>query len=183
MYFENAGEKNTEATLRAAFECAREQNIRKLVVASTEGGTGALTAELAEDNGVDIIVVTHNTGFSDHGIQQLKAENRARIEKAGAVIHTGTLVFRGSGSAIRKKLGWSEEELMASVLRLFGQGMKVCVEMAAMVADAGLVSGEDIICVAGTGSGADTAVVISPAPSNKLFDLKVREIIAKPRDF
>jgi hypothetical protein len=73
-------------------------------------------------------------------------------------VHSGTLVLRGVGSAIRKKFGASEEELIASVLRLFGQGMKVCVEMSAMVADGGLVpASEDVVCVAGTSSGADTA--------------------------
>jgi hypothetical protein len=35
--------------------------------------------------------------------------------------------------------------------------------------------------VAGTGRGADTALVISPAFSTNFFDLKVREIIAMPR--
>ena len=34
-----------------------------------------------------------------------------------------------------------------------------------------------------TSSGADTAALISPAPSNKFFDIKIRELIAKPGDF
>ena len=52
-----------------------------------------------------------------------------------------------------------------------------------MVSDAGLVGAEDIVCVAGTSRGADTAAWIHPAPSNKFFDLKVRAVIAKPSDF
>jgi hypothetical protein len=41
----------------------------------------------------------------------------------------------------------------------------------------------DIIAIAGTGRGADTALRIHPANSAKFFDLKIREVIAKPRDF
>ena len=65
---------------------------------------------------------------------------------------------------------------------MFGQGMKVVVEITAMAADAGAVPVDrDVIAIAGSGRGADTAVVIKPAYSHNLFDVVVREIIAKPR--
>jgi hypothetical protein len=41
--------------------------------------------------------------------------------------------------------------------------------------------GRDIIAIAGSGRGADTAVVLKPAHQSEMFDLCVREIIAKPR--
>lgn len=67
---------------------------------------------------------------------------------------------------------------------MLGQGVKVCVEIAGMAADAGLVPyGEEIIAVAGSGTGADTALVITPAHSNNFFDTSVKEIICKPREF
>jgi hypothetical protein len=53
-----------------------------------------------------------------------------------------------------------------------------------MAADAGLVrTDEDVISIGGTSEGADTAMVLRPANSSNVFDLKIREIIAKPRDF
>jgi hypothetical protein len=65
-----------------------------------------------------------------------------------------------------------------------GEGTKVCVEVTLMAADAGLIPVDrDIIAIGGTGRGADTALRICPANSAKFFDLKIREIIAKPRDF
>jgi hypothetical protein len=140
-------------------------------------------AKLGKKLGISTIVVTHNTGFSAPGVQDLSDEYGRRIREYGGQLHTGTLVLRGIGSAIRKKFGVSEEELVASVLRLFSQGVKVCVEMAAMVSDAGLIPPGDIVCVAGTGKGADTAALIHPAPSNTFFEIKVREIIVKPQDF
>ena len=51
-----------------------------------------------------------------------------------------------------------------------------------MAADAGLVrTDEDVISVAGTNSGADTALVLTPVNTHNFFDLKVREILGKPR--
>ena len=183
MSFDRAGAQNTGETLAMAFDFAEANQIGTVVVASTTGGTGVMAAEIGRTRGMAVIVVTHNYGFKDMGQLELTQENREKIVAAGATIHTGTMVLRGLGSAVRKKHGSSDEEMVASVLRLFGQGMKVCVEMAAMVSDAGLVPGGDVVCVAGTAKGADTAALIALQPSNKLFDLKVREIIVKPRDF
>jgi uncharacterized protein len=53
----------------------------------------------------------------------------------------------------------------------------------AMAADAGLVPPSDVIAVAGTGRGADTCCVIRANSSNRFFDIKVREIIVKPKEF
>jgi hypothetical protein len=63
-----------------------------------------------------------------------------------------------------------------------GQGMKVVVEISVMAADSGLVGvDEDIIVIAGSGRGADYAVVLKPVYSNDFFDLKIKEILCKPR--
>jgi hypothetical protein len=46
---------------------------------------------------------------------------------------------------------------------------------------AGLIPTDcDVICVGGTGRGADTAVVLRPAHMNRFFDLRVREVLFKP---
>jgi hypothetical protein len=51
-----------------------------------------------------------------------------------------------------------------------------------MAADAGLISTcEDAIAVGGTRSGADTAVVLKPTNTHAFFDLKIKEIVCKPR--
>jgi hypothetical protein len=60
--------------------------------------------------------------------------------------------------------------------------MKVVVEIAVMAADAGLVrTDEEVIVIAGSGRGADYAVTLIPVYSNDFFDLKVKEILCKPR--
>jgi len=66
-------------------------------------------------------------------------------------------------------------------LRLFSQGVKVCVEIAMMAADAGLVSSEKkVVSVAGSHAGSDTAVVLTPAESNRIRSMKFHEILVKP---
>ena len=50
-----------------------------------------------------------------------------------------------------------------------------------MTVDGGHVAiGEKVIAVTGTGRGADTAVVAVSAPSTRLSDLHITEIICKP---
>jgi uncharacterized protein len=185
LVFENAGKQNTEATLEAARKAVFEREIRYFVVATTTGETGAKAARLFADSPAKVIAVTHNAGFNKDGVPELAPEFRDEIARFGAVLHTGTIITRGLGAAIKEKFGgFSHEQIVAATLRIFGQGVKVCVEMAAMVTDAGLVpQGETIVAVAGTGRGADTCLVAFASPSNRFFDIKVREILAKPVNF
>ncbi len=72
--------------------------------------------------------------------------------------------------------------LIADTLKLFGQGTKVAVEISIMAADAGALSGNDIVAIGGTIKGVDTALIIRPANQSDIFtDLRIREIICKPR--
>ncbi|MDQ7778159.1 MAG: pyruvate kinase alpha/beta domain-containing protein [Planctomycetota bacterium] len=183
MYFDEFGPKNTETTLKLAFERAVKDGVKHVVIASTTGRTAKRAVELAAGQGLQLVFVTHNTGFAKPGEQEFSAEIRREVEAAGARVLTGTATLRGIGAAIKARCGSSEEEIVRSTLRMFCQGTKVCLEMAAMVSDAGLVPPGDIIAVAGTGKGSDTILKIHAQPSNQFFDMKVREVIAKPRNF
>ncbi|MFH1113612.1 MAG: hypothetical protein V1792_06790, partial [Pseudomonadota bacterium] len=82
----------------------------------------------------------------------------------------------------KKHQGLYPTYIVAETLRLFGQGVKVAVEISMEACDAGLVpEGEDIVCVAGTGRGADTVAVIRAHPSNRFLDVRVKQILAKPQ--
>jgi hypothetical protein len=183
MNFEKAGAHNTEEALRIAVEEAGKRGIRHLVVASTWGDTGLKAAELLQGKGIALCVVSHNTGFSKEGQQEFKQAKRAQIEKLGGRVYTGTMVLRNLGTAIRTLQSYSQQDLVANTLRMLGQGMKVCVEIVAMAVDAGLIPCEDVIAVAGTGRGADTVALIKANSSNNFFQIKVREILVKPREF
>jgi hypothetical protein len=180
-YYGQPGKQNTARTLELARKRAEELGIRTILVASTRGETGAQAAR--EFEGYDVVVVTHAAGFGGPNTQELTPENRAAIEAAGARILTCQHALGGVSRAVRKKWGtYMIDEIVAQTLRIFGQGMKVCVEIALMAADAGLVQvGEPCIAIGGTGRGADTAILLIPANVQELFDLRVMEVLAKPR--
>ncbi len=183
MYFEAPGKQNTKSVLRAVREYAEKNCVDDIVVASTTGETGVETAKLFKD--FNLVVVTHHSGFSKPSFQELKEENRQQISAQGAKILTASHALSGGERAIRKKFGTIEPlEIIAHALRLFGEGTKVCVEIVLMAADAGLIqTNKDVIAIAGSGRGADTALLMKPANSTRLFDAAIKEIIAKPRNF
>lgn len=181
VYFGSVGPQNTERTLNLARERALELGIRRVLVASTSGMTGARAAEVLHD--LQVLVVSHSTGFATPNEQQLQPQYREAIERHGACILTCQHALGGVGRAVRRKLGtYQLDEIIAFVLRNFCEGVKVACEMTVMAADAGLVSaGQEIVAIAGTGSGADTAVVLQAAHAQDFFDLRILEIICKPR--
>jgi len=180
-YFDKPGPENTERTLAAASRRAQELGLTHVLVASSSGATGIKALEYFEPR--QLIVVTHSTGFSGPNVQELRAEHRRRLGEAGVRILTAQHAFGGVGRAVRKKFGTYElEEILASALRVFGQGVKVAIEITLMAADAGLVpTGEPCLAIGGTETGADAALVLRPANAQTFFDLRVMEIVAKPR--
>jgi hypothetical protein len=182
-YFRMAGAQNTKALLRIVEEYVTKEKVENIIVATTTGETGAEAAKAFK--GKNIVVVTHCYGFQQSGKFELKEELKKEILANGAKILTATHALSSAEIAIRKKFGTLEPlELIANTLRLMGEGTKVCVEITLMAADAGLIpTDKDVVAVAGTGKGADTALRIKPANAARLFDLKIREVIAKPSDF
>jgi uncharacterized protein len=180
-YFSRPGKENTEETFQLARRRADELGIKTVIVASTKGETGAKAVKLFR--GFRVIVVTHSHGFAERDKQELDNDEREAIESGGGLVLTTTHAFAGVPRAIRKKFNTYEtNEIIAYTLRIFGEGMKVVCEIALMSADAGLVkTSEDIISIGGTGRGADTAVVLKPANTQDFFDLRIKEIICKPK--
>ncbi|NLJ85710.1 MAG: hypothetical protein GX322_04665 [Firmicutes bacterium] len=182
MIWEKAGSQNTDATLDTAIKRATREEIPWLVVASNTGRTVRKALELGADQ-LSVVCVTHHVGFRGPGIDEMPETERRHLMERGVKILTTTHVLAGVDRSVRTKFGGIyPPEIMASALRMLGQGVKVCVEISIMALDAGLVPyGERIVAVGGTSSGADTAAIILPAHSNSIFDLKVEEILCKPR--
>ncbi len=183
MHFERAGAENTKKALEIAFRYAQENGVRHIVVASTTGRTARLLLERFPHGSFNVVVVTHNSGFKARGEQEFPEDLKGELTSSGIKVLTGTMVTRSLGAAVKSLGGHSEQDLVAAALRILGQGVKVCVEIAAMACDAGLTPADDVVAAAGTGQGADTACLIKADSSNRFFQIKVREIIAKPREF
>jgi len=182
QYFAKPGQQNTDQVLELVKKRADELNIETILVASTRGDTGAKAAKVLQ--GYNVVVVTHSFGWVEANKEKLTSENRVLIEAAGAKILTCQHAFCGITRAARMKWDtYGLDDIVASTLRLFGEGMKVCIEIALMAADSGLVeSGKPCISIGGTSLGADTAILLRPANMPRFFDLRVMEILTKPRN-
>ena len=183
VYFDNAGEDHTEKTLQIAKDEALKRGIRFLVVASTSGNTGLRAAQLLQNTGIKLVVVGHSTGHKEMGQQLMDKEIKKKIETLGAVVFIGTDVLTSFAHAMKEKGRFSEWSLIADALRMFGSGTKVCVEIVAMASDANLLPIEDVIAVAGTVRGANTSLIVAANSTNQFFNIKVKEILAKPSKF
>ena len=183
VYFDKRGAENTETTLQIAKDEALKRDIKYLVLASTSGSTGLQAAQMLQNSGIKLIIVAHSTGHREAGQQLIDSEKKGEIEKLGGIVFIGTDALTSFPTAMRNKSRFTDETLIGDVLRMFGSGTKVAVEIVAMASDADLLPIEDVMAVAGSGRGADTCLVIGANSTNQFFDIKVREILAKPRDF
>lgn len=183
LYFEKAGEQNTKTLLKFVKKYVEKEGIKNIVVASTTGRTGAEAIDVFKNCKVTVIV--HAYGFKEPGKNELQEEYEKKICSKGGRIFAGTHALSSAERAVRKDFGTIQPlELIANVLRRSGEGTKVCVEITLMAADAGLIPVDrDIVAIGGTGCGADTALRIRPANAAKFFDLKIKEVIAKPLNF
>ena len=183
VYFDKIENANTEETFRLSKQRATELGLKNIIVASTRGDTGVKAAEYFK--GFNVVVVRIASGLWEANVQMFPGDKVEMVEKAGAKIVTSAPGFSGVGSNPSQHFHMHNPgEIIANTLRIFGQGMKVVCEIGIQAVDAGLVcSGEPAISIAGTGSvrGADTAVVLTPVNSNRFFEMKVHEIICKPR--
>jgi uncharacterized protein len=181
VYFEKEGRENTDEVLRLARSRAEHLKIKTLLVASVTGDTAIKAADALE--GFRIIAVSLATGRYTPDVQEFKEENRIRLEKRGIKVLTATQAFSGVSRAVRDTFKTvAIGDIIANTLRVFGHGIKVACEISLMAADSGLVrTDEDIIAIAGTTRGVDTAVVLRPVNAQRFFDLRVKEILCKPR--
>jgi len=183
IYFKHAGPANTGQTIKAAVQRCEALGIKYVVVATSTGKTAIRVAEGFKDQEVKIIAVTLHAGtwkkYTPPDPDKVKI-----AEEMGVKFLTCTHALMGNvGNAIMAKFGGiSMTDLIAHTYYTFSQGTKVAVEIAVMAADAGLIAvDQEIISIAGSDTGADTALVIKPAYSIDFFSLKVRELVTKPR--
>ncbi len=181
VYFDDADKDYANELLRIARQRAEDLNIKTILVASTNGNTAVKAMEALK--GFRVIAVSHSAGFDGPDTQLFTEENRRIVESKRGTVLTTTHAFAGVSRAMRNKFNTHViGDIIANVLRLFGDGMKVACEIALMAADSGLVrTDEEVIAIAGKDKGANTAIVLRPVTTQNFFDLKVKEILCKPR--
>lgn len=181
-YFEKAGRENSARCIEITAALVDEGH-KHVIVATTVGDTGAAMAGRLHGKGANLVVVTHSAGFKEANQFELLPDKKEEILRLGGKIFTGTILTHSIETAFAQKFnGLYPTMIVAQSLRRFGEGAKVCCEIVMEACDAGLVPEfEEVVAVAGTSRGADTVCIIKSAASKRFLDLKVLEILAKPR--
>lgn len=168
----------TDKTIETAAKRAEELGIKYVVIASSTGAS----VEKALGKFANIVWVTHHFGYIKANEFEFAKEMKDKMQKNGVSVVTAAHVLSGAERGLSSKFnGYGPVEIMASTLRMFGQGVKVAVEVATMAIDAGAIpDGEKVIAIGGTGRGSDSALVLTPAHAAKILDTKIHEVITKP---
>ena len=192
FYFDVCGQINTEKTLRLAIQRASELNIDKLVVASETGISGLKAVDMLRNSGIDLIVVTsaagtkiENTVVGDLRIGIPDQKIWDQLEKSGAKIVRATDPLYNIGAALEHKGVPTLATLVRLSLKMISSGVAVCVTATMMATDNGVLSeGEEVVAVAGSWVGLDTALVVRATNSVNFLKagaMQIREIVCKPR--
>ncbi len=184
VVFEKVSPENTEPTLQLAIEKATELST-DLVISSTTGDSALKALDLIEKSGFSgrLIVVTHAWGAKKIGENSMPNETMELLRNRGAVLVTAAHALSGAERSISTTFkGAYPLEIIAQTLRMFSQGTKVCVEIGAMAMDAGVLAFNQVYVFAGgSDRGLDTACVLRPCYSAKLFSSRVIEMLCKPQ--
>lgn len=185
VLFENAGKQNTAQVIELALQRATELDCN-IVAASTLGVTADALLTAAESYGFKnkIVIVRGCSSKARGGANLMKPEVKDTLLSRGAtIVTTAHLLSAGERGLSGKYKGIYPLEIMADTLRCFGQGTKVCFEVAMMALDADEIPfGVPVVAIGGSHRGADTAVVITPAHSSSILETVIHEIICKPFD-
>lgn len=166
-YFTEPGPVNTENVIKAVANRIDEGDIKMVIVASTTGSTGVKFANAFKDK-VKVLVVSHE---------------KMNPKLKGEIIKLGGIAIDGTHLPLHEK----NIDKVRNTLYAMGQGFKVAVEIALIAADKGALRPyEDVVSVAGTDRGADTALVLRATSTKEIFDkdynkrLAIKEVIAMP---
>ena len=101
IYFENGGEANTDVTLAAARQRAKEFGIKTVVVASSRGATAIKAVNVF--NGMKVVIVGHEYGHMEPNTTDFLDENRKIVESKGGKILAGIHGFGGINNAFSSR--------------------------------------------------------------------------------
>ena len=168
LRFDEPGSANTESVIQAVSDKIDDTGIKTVVVASSTGKTVIQFAKKLKKK-AKIVAVSW---------KKLPAEKTQELKSLDITI---------CDFANYLPLHQVGKDLVRNTFYTFGQGMKVCAEVALIVVDKGIIpSGKDIIAVGGTGGGSDTAAIIKATSTADMFGpdlqkrLEIREIFAMP---
>lgn len=211
--FDTPGPCNTEKVIEIAAS-ARASRWRRVVVASVTGASALKAARSIRDKKIVCVtcpqgmhweIAQMRTGpfaeiaelaaIRDEWIRrgldrvpmEIDAGTRTALEESGVSIVRGTIPFFGPSFSMRLHMNHTNSlDVVAKTLELISTGTLVCLESVLMAVDAGSIpEGEEVMALAGTERGLDTAWTIRSSSSATLFHpqkgARFIELLAKPR--
>ena len=196
-YFEKPGGANTAACIEAAREYLDSGGeAAAVIVASISGKTALRMREGLGDSPTPVICVSGppcwESCYPEAKYKPIAAKMRSDLDKAGVAIVDSvpsTLTDTIESSLGRYGLAPASLVFSQTLIAVGGYGLKTALECVLMATDGGHVRPfRDVIAIAGTDKGADTAVVVRATFSPLVFSanprrrLVVKELLAMPRN-
>jgi hypothetical protein len=191
LSFEAPGPQNTAAVIQVVKQRLRSADIEKVLVAS-ESGRLALRVR-KHVPGACVVCVTYDE-------KTRKKYRKPALMKDGLLTARVTIAERpepmGRGLVFRNWWEHRTLQLAGAIADLFwmtlicvgGHGFRTAVEIVFMAVEAGVVNvGEKVVSIAGTGWGADSAIVMKGSKFEEAVGedvahrMKVEEILAMPK--
>lgn len=171
-YFEKGGEDNTAETLKIALKRYKEGGIDAIVVASTVGKTAKKAAEVFAEEKVPLLIVG----------EVLEGKQSPPPDVCKSLKAKGHRVIWGLPMGAMSKFSREDTpQMVADTYKRISEGFKVVCEIVLIATSSGyLQKGQKVLSIAGTHSGADTAVVARAAGFADFKAFQVHEILCKP---
>jgi uncharacterized protein len=191
-FFENPGAENTANVVQAVRRRLRREDIHKVLVASE---SGQLALELGKAFApVSVICVTYDPA-TRRKYQKPELRKDELVRQGLTVVDTipepltRGLTFRNWWEKKTVNLpGPSADLFWMTLICVGGHGFRTAVEIVFIAVEAGVVRvGERVVSMAGTGWGADSAIVMTASrfedavgedPAKRM---KIEEILAMPK--
>ena len=189
IYFESPGFQNTVSVIEVTKERLKMKDITAVIVPMTTGRTlekfvnglseDAKIISISED---EVMKACKRISYPDKGLLGKLVQNRL-----GESSENDVNLRRDIFDITFLPLCGDSWKLIAETLYIFGQGMKVAIEIAVAAVEIEKIrSSKKVISVGGTGEGADTAVVLRTSNQKLSFAgkpeerLAIHEILAMP---
>jgi hypothetical protein len=192
FFFDGSGPQNTRHVLLAVRDRLKQGDIAKVLVASESGRLALEVKDAFPDNTVICVTYDKYTRSKHNKPRLMKKE----LEKRGATVVNSIrepisrqLAFRNWWVKKTVKMSGEEADLFwMTLICVGGHGFRTAVESVFMAVEAGTVDiGERVVSMAGTGWGADSAIVMKGSRFEDAVGehpekrVKIEEILAMPK--
>jgi hypothetical protein len=191
-FFNTAGPENTAKVIRTIRQRVRLGDISKILVASESGRLALELRRIFRRTSIVCVTYDEKTRRRYHKPALMKYE----LRKQGIIVVD--TIPEPLGRELTFRNWWEEETIRLprasadlfwmTLICVGGHGLRTAVEVVFMSVESGVVKvGEKILSMAGTGYGADSAIVMTASKFNDAVGedpgrrMKIEEILAMPK--